>query len=288
MITVVAFAAQAERWVPRPLKFGLARLIGMLVYWLVPRIRRNTTANMSVVLNLPPTDPRVRALAMRSVISYGEMTLDFLRTYRMTPEELLRYTVAIEGLHHLRAFKEMGRGGIMITAHFGSWDCCGSLVSVDQPTHVVAETFGSRSLTAVLDNVRARKNLRTIQLGNAARGILRSLRRGEFVALLADRPTPGKGVQVMFFDRPVWVPDGAAVLARHTGSPLLVGGMIRYPDGTYSAHGMPPIVIDKDRPAAEAVQEAMQQVMWNLETLIRKAPAQWYMFRPMWPEALDA
>lgn len=288
MITLLALAAGAERWVPHPLKFGMARLFGMLVYWLVPRIRRNTTANMSVVLNLPPTDPRVRALAMRSVISYGELLVDFLRTHRMTPEELLRHTVEIEGLHHLRKFQNMGRGGIMITAHFGSWDCCGALVSVDHPTHAVAETFGSRALTALLDNVRARKNLRTIQLGNAARGILRTLRRGEFVALLADRPTPGKGVQVMFFDRPVWVPEGAAVLARHTGSPLLVGGMVRYPNGTYSAHGMPPIMIDRDRPAAEAVPAAMQQVMRDLETLIRKAPAQWYMFRPMWPEALDA
>jgi len=288
VITLVAIAAQAERWVPRAVKFGLARMFGMLVYWLVPRIRRNTTANMSVGLNLPPTDPRVRALAMRSVINYAEFMVDFLRTYRMTQEDVLRRTVAIEGLHHLRTFQNMGRGGIMITAHFGNWDCCGGLVSVDQPTHVVAETFGSRSVTALLDDVRARKNLRTIQLGNAARGILRTLRRGEFVALLADRPTPGKGVRVRFFDRPVWVPEGAAVLARHTGSPLLVGGMIRYPDGTYSAHGLPPIVIDKDRPAAEAVQEAMQQVMWDLEVLIRKAPAQWYMFRRMWPEALDA
>ncbi len=288
MITLVALAARAEQWVPRPVKFGLARLFGMLVYWLVPRIRRNTTANMSVVLNLPPTDPRVRALAMRSVVNYAEYAVDFLRTYRMTPEELLRQTVAIEGLHHWREFQEMERGGIMVTAHFGNWDCCGSLVSVDRPTYAVAETFGSRSVTALLDNIRARKNLRSIQLGNAARGILRALRRDEFVALLADRPTPGKGVQVMFFDRPVWVPEGAAVLARHTGSPLLVGGMIRYSDGTYSAHGMPPIVIDRDRPAAEAVQETMQQVMWDLETLIRMAPAQWYMFRPMWPEALEA
>ncbi len=288
MITLVAIAAQAERWVPRPVKFGLARLFGMLIYWLVPRIRRNTTANMSVVLNLPPQDPRVRALAMRSVINYAEFVVDFLRTYRMSQEELLRQTVTIEGLDHLRSFQRMGRGGIMVTAHFGNWDCCGSLVSVDRPTYAVAETFGSRSATALLDSVRARKNLRSIQLGNAAREILRALRRGNFVALLADRPTPGKGVQVMFFGRPVWVPEGAAVLARHTGSPLLVGGMIRYADGTYSAHGMAPITIDKDRPAAEAVQEAMQQVMWDLETLIRKAPAQWYMFRPMWPEALEA
>ncbi len=288
MIILVELAARAERWTPGPLKFGLARLCGMLIYWLVPRIRRNTNANMAVVLGTTPDDPRARRLAMRSVVSYAEHLVDFLRSYRMTTEELLRHTAAIEGLHHLRAFQAMGRGGIMITAHFGNWEWCGGLVSLDQPTYAVAETFRSRSFTALLDSVRQRKNLRSIQLGGAARTILRVLRRGEFAALLADRPTPGKGVQVQFFGRPVWVPEGAAVLARRTGSPMLVGGLVRHPDRTYSAHGMPPIVIDQDAPAAEAVQQAMQQVMQDVEELIRKAPAQWYMFRPMWPDTTAA
>ena len=48
---------------------------------------------------------------------------------------------------------------------------------------------------------------------------------------------------------------------------------------------MPLIVVDPHRPKAQAVAQAMQQVMYDLETLIRKAPWQWYMFRPMWPEA---
>ena len=111
------------------------------------------------------------------------------------------------------------------------------------------------------------------------------LRRAEFVGLLADRPTPGKGVQVEFFGRATWVPEGAAALARRAGSPLLVGSVTRNPDLTFNAYGLPPIIVDQDKPAAEAVREAMQRVMWDLETLIRKAPTQWYMFRQMWPEA---
>ena len=285
MLTLVAIAAWAESRTPDQIKWGLARLVGTLTYWLVPRIRRNTTANMAVVLNRPSTDPEVRNLAMRSVIAYFEYILDFLRTYRMTMVDVLQQTVTIEGLQHIRAFESMGRGGIMITAHFGNWELCGGLISQERPTYAVAETFQSQSINALFDSVRSRKNMRSIQLGNAAREIMRTLQRGDFVALLVDRPTPGKGVQVQFFGRPVWIPQGAAVLARRTGSPLLVGGMVRHADRSYTAYSMPPILIDPDRPPAEAVQDAMQRVMWDVEKLIRKNPSQWYMFRRMWPEA---
>ena len=285
MLTLVAIASWVESRTPDPIKMGLARLVGTLTYWVIPRIRRNTTANMAVVLNRPPTDPEVRDLALRSVIAYIEYMLDFLRTYRMTMADVLQQAITIEGSHHLRAFENMGRGGIMISAHFGNLELCGGLISQRRTTYAVAETFPSRSVNALLDSVRARKNVRSIQLGNAAREIIRTLQRGDFVALLADRPTPGKGVQVEFFGRPVWIPHGAATLARRTGSPLLVGGIIRHKDRSYTAYGMPPILIDPDQPAAEAVQEAMQKVMWDVEKLIRKKPSQWYMFRQMWPEA---
>ncbi len=285
MIALIEICTTIERWMPVPVKIGLARLLGLVAFWLFPRIRRNTIANMSVMLGLPASHPRVRALALRSVQAYAEHLADFLRMYRLTAAELLRQTVHIEGYENFRRFQSMGLGGVLISAHFGNFEWCGGLVSLDSPTYAVAETFSSRSLTALLDHVRAKKNMQSLQLGGAARGILRVLRRAEFVAIVADRPTPGKGVQVEFFGRPTWVPEGAAALARRAGSPLLVGGMTRNHDRTFNAYGMPPIFVDRDKPAPEAVREAMQHVMWDLETLIRKAPAQWYMFRPMWPEA---
>ena len=65
----------------------------------------------------------------------------------------------------------------------------------------------------------------------------------------------------------------------------MVGGLTRNGDGTYTGHAMPPIFWDRSLPRDEAVQRGMQQVMWDLEALIRKAPEQWYMFRPMWEAA---
>ena len=284
MKTLVGLAAALERVTPTALKYGLARMFGALAFRLSPRIRRHTTANMSVVLDLPPEHPRARRLARQSVMAYAEHVVEFLRTYRMSVRELLDLTTRVEGYEHFKAMHDLNRGGIMVSAHFGNWEWCGGLVSLDHPTYAVAETFPSRAVTHLLDHMRASQNVQSIQLGGAARQILRVLRRGDYVALLADRPTPGDGVRVQFFGRPVWVPAGAAALAARAGSPLLVGGVIRNPDHTYSAYGMPPILVDGDRPRAEAIREAMQRVMLDLETLIRKAPAQWYMFRRMWTD----
>lgn len=282
MIPLFEFGSRVVLWTPRPVSAAIARLLGTLTFWLVPRIKRNTTANMAVVLNLPASDLRVQVLAQRSVLAFAEHVHDFLRGFRMSHIDLMDRTVRMDGYKHFKELHEMRKGGMMITAHFGNWEWCGGLVSLDNPTNVVAETMRSRAVTGMLDHVRAKLNLRTIQLGNAPREILRALRRGEYVALLADRPTPGRGVEVEFFGRPAWVPEGAAALAQRAGSPMLVGGVTRNGDGTYTAHAMPPITWKPDESRDEAVQRGMQQVMSDLETLIRRAPEQWYMFRPMW------
>ena len=285
MITLFELGSRLVGWIPRPISAALARVLGTLVFLLVPRVRRNTTANMAVVLGLQASDPRARDLGRRSVVAFIDHVIDFLRGFRLSKADLIRRTARIEGFEHFKAFHEQRKGGIMITAHFGNWEWCGGLISLDHPTHVVAETMRSRAVTGMLDHVRGKLNLHSIQLGNAAREILRALGRGEYVALLADRPTPGHGVQVDFFGRPAWVPPGSAALAQRAGSPLMVGGMTRNGDGTYTAHALPPIVWTHGESRDEAVQRAMQQVMWDLEALIRKAPEQWYMFRSMWETA---
>ena len=285
MIALFEIGSRVVSWMPRSISVAITRVLGTLAFWLLPRVRRNTIANMAVVLDLPASDSRVRSLARRSVVAFAEHVMDFLREFQMSLAELMEKTVRVEGYEHFKAFHEMRRGGIMITGHFGNWEACGGLVSLDHPTNVVAETMRSQAMTGMLGGVRAKMNLRSIQLGGAAREILRALRRGEYVALLADRPTPGRGVQIKFFGRQAWIPEGSAALAHRAGSPLMVGAMTRNGDGTYTAHAMPPIVWERDESRDQAVQRGMQQVMWDLEALIRRSPEQWYMFRPMWEVA---
>ena len=284
MIRLFELAGWILDRLPTLLATAVARLAGKLAFKVMGKVRRNTIANMSVVLGRPETDPAVRTLARESVAQYAEHSVDLLRFHQGTHSDVRSRVVSIEGWENILAAHKVGKGGIFVTAHFGSWDVAGATVAFDYPVTVIQETFSNPAANELLRRVRADKGVRAVQLGYAARPALRALRRNEYLGVLADRPTPGEGVEVSFFGRRTNVPAGAAKLAIRTGAPIVVGGAIRNRDRTYSVIGYPPIYTDGDRSPNASVEGITQAVMSNIEMMIRRRPDQWYMFRPMWPE----
>ncbi len=284
MIRLFELAGWILDRLPTLLVTAVARLAGKLAFEVMGKIRRNTIANMSVVLGRPETDPAVRALARESVAQYAEHSVDLLRFHQSTHSELRRRVVSIEGWENVLAARRVGKGGIFVTAHFGNWDAAGATVAFDYPLTVIQETFSNPEANELLRRVRADKKIRAVQLGNAARPALRALRRNEYLGVVADRPTPGEGVEVSFFGRRTHVPAGTARLAIRMGAPIIAGGAIRNRDRTYSAIIYPPIYTDGDKSPNASVEGITQAVMSNIEAMIRRRPDQWYMFRPMWPK----
>ena len=284
MIRLFELAGWILNMFPTLLVVAVARLAGKLAFEVMGKLRRNTIANMSVVLGRPETDPAVKALARESVAQYAEHSVDLLRFHQSTHSELRRRVASIEGWENVLAARKVGSGGIFVTAHFGNWDAAGAIVAFDYPLTVIQETFSNPEANELLRRVRADKKVHAVQLGNAARPAMRALRRNEYLGVVADRPTPGEGVEVSFFGRRAHVPAGTARLAIRTGAPIIVGGAIRNRDRTYTVIGYPPIYTDGDRSPNVSVEGITQAVMSNIEVMIRRRPDQWYMFRPMWPE----
>ena len=287
MIRLFELAGWILGGLPTLLVTAMARLAGKLAFELMGKVRRNTIANMSVVLGRPGTDPVVKALARESVAQYAEHSIDLLRFHQDSHFDLRRRVKSIEGWENVVDARKLKRGGIFVTAHFGNWDVAGATVAFDYPLTVIQETFSNPEANELLRRVRADKNVNAVQLGYAARPALRALRRNEYLGVVADRPTPGEGVEVSFFGRRTYVPAGTAKLAIRTGAPIVVGGAIRNPDQTYSAVAYPPIYTDSERSPNASVEGITQAVMGNIEAMIRRRPDQWYMFRPMWPKHLN-
>ncbi len=117
------------------------------------------------------------------------------------------------------------------------------------------------------------------------------MRRNEIVLLLVDRPMPGEGVPVQFFGETAWLPSGPAAIALKTGASIVIGHCIRLPGDVRFAGGLEPALdyaplLTGDKEAD--VRAITQAVASAMETLIRRAPDQWYMFRPMWPRPATA
>jgi KDO2-lipid IV(A) lauroyltransferase len=125
--------------------------------------------------------------------------------------------------------------------------------------------------------------LTIVPLGEAGGVLLRTLRNGGLVGLLCDRDIVGNGVEVEFFGEKTTLPGGPATLALRTGAALLPTAVYGGPGRGHSAIIMAPVAVERTGRLRDDVTRVTQQVAQDLESLIRRAPDQWYLFQPNWP-----
>ncbi|MGH2510649.1 MAG: lysophospholipid acyltransferase family protein, partial [Ktedonobacteraceae bacterium] len=182
---------------------------------------------------------------------------------------------------------ESGKGAIIPTAHFGSWDIAGALLAYHFPLAAVAETFRDARLNELLQDQRRAKKIEIIPMEGSARRILRALQKNMFVAIVADRPmTKEAGVEVTFFGEKTYVPGGPAALAVKSGAAIVPGYVWYGRPEQFCIRIFAPIFAQAVNGPEEREREIMrltQYIYSTLEEVIRVVPTQWYMFRPFWP-----
>ena len=174
--------------------------------------------------------------------------IDVMRLrYRARP---LRRLVEIRGREHLDAALAGGKGAILCSAHFGSFDCAFSLLGASgfpvttigrwQHNYTAGLSSAERRLwnlvyTRRLLRHRHRPNIEPwpgrVGVAALAAAILRA---NEVVTIAIDAPPldsdKPRAVEVPFLGRRARFLPGAVTLAQLTGAPLLMGFMYRTAD----------------------------------------------------------
>ncbi len=282
MLILFELASRIYGYIPGILKTATARLVGRVVFRLNARVRRNTIANMSVVLGLPPQEARVREVARRSVMEYAEYAASVPDFYRTSPKEIAEDITYVDPDEILAPVLAQGRGAVFATGHFGNWDIAGARMASMMPLWVVQESFDDSRINEILKRIRESKNMKSVLIGDSFLPLFRGLLRGDAVGLMIDRPTPGEGVEIEFFGRRTMVPDGIGRLAVRAGLPVLVGAALRERDGRHTLFALGRVDVDLSGTDEDCVQRVIQGVFHRFEKIIRMAPEQWYMFRKMW------
>lgn len=275
---------------PRGLRHGLASTVTSAGYlgWRAKRVV--TQENMATVLGLPAADARVRRAALSSWYNYGRTaaSLICLPFLDMTAVEAgsLDLSRDMSWREHLRAAEAPGRGLIMTTGHFGSWDLAGAIAARYVPLSAIADTFKDPRLDNLLQSHRREKRVSIIPVANAARPALAELSAGRALAIVVDRPVePGRGVEVTFFGRTAYVPAGAAAMAVRSGAAILPGYVWYAPGNRHYIRAFAPMFPQPVRDAAERraeVRRLTQYMMSCQEEVVRQSPTQWFMFRRFW------
>jgi Kdo2-lipid IVA lauroyltransferase/acyltransferase len=231
----------------------------------------------------PDRDPRwIRATAVESMRHLGREGVSILRLDRLGADAI-RARTELVGEAHLTGPLSEGRGVLLVSGHFGNWEIGGAAVaSRGYPIDGVARAQNNPLFDARLNATRERVGMRVVDRRGSTKTLLRSLRDGRVVALVADQNVQSAGVFIPFFGIPASTARGPALLASRTGAALVFAAAIRCPgsEARYRVelepiHPPPPDAEDPDR-------FILERYLAHLERVIRDYPEQYLWAHRRW------
>lgn len=200
-----------------------------------------------------------------------------------------RVDPVVQGREHLDAALARGRGAVVALTHSGNWDVVGAWAVQRYGGFVtVAERLRPEALFQRFVDYRTSLGFEILPMtgGEApVRGLLRTLRAGRIVCLVADRDLSRHGVSVDFFGHRAAMPPGPASLAAATGAALLPLGCWFTGSGSglggdqgwgFRIH--PPVPV----PGRAGVPAATQSMADAFAAEIAEHPQDWHMLQPIW------
>src|SRR5215472_11945874 len=208
---------------PRPLARSLGATVGMLAYWLYPRLRRVGRRNLDLAFPEKSRQEKKRVLG-GVYVSLGRLLAEFCLFPRYTRENVSKVAV-YEGLQNFAEANARGKGVVFLTAHLGGWEVSSFAHSLyGHPMDIVVRPLDNPLVNALVDRYRTLHGNRTIPKQDFARGLLTALRKGHTVGILMDtNMTPPQGAFVDFFGVPACTATGLARVALHTDAAVLPG-----------------------------------------------------------------
>jgi len=268
---------------PRRIGYLIATLVGDIIYLVSPRIRGTIASNVMHVMGAESDDAEVRRVVRGVLRNASKNYLDLIRIPRMKPQQIKRQ-VTPHGVHHLVDALARGKGVMLVTAHFGSFDMAVQLLAVHSVrTTIPVEALEPERLLDHVVSLRKNKGLNIIPAKSGAlQALIKALRNGEIVLIACDRDITGEAPKALFFGEETRLPDMAVRIALRTGAAIIPVFNIRRDDGEYDVYVEPPIEVVSNGTAN--VTGHMNEVIRVMEKYIKSCPEQWAVLEPVWPE----
>lgn len=255
---------------PFPVQIALGRVLGGFAYWLMPGRRRIARTNIN--LCFPELDARARRRLLRAHFqSLGIGVIETAMSW-WAPADRLRGLARIEGLEHLHAALDHGRGVILLSAHFTTLEIGGRLLALHAPFHVLYRPHKNAAFEAAMQTARARHFEKAISRDDM-RGMLRSLKANLPVWYAPDQNYGREhSIFVSFFGIPASTITATARLARISGAQVVPFFQERLPGAAGYRLRLHPALenFPTDDDAADT-----QRINDLIEAEIRKLPAQY-------------
>jgi KDO2-lipid IV(A) lauroyltransferase len=200
---------------------------------------------------------------------------------------------------HFKQALGVGRGVVVVSAHYGNYCLLPMALALDAPVVGMVMKPSQRSRTSLIGAFRwfvrssclPAMGAQVLETnGSAWKAAQEMLGHGGVVIILADLPFGSRTVATRLLGVPHAIPTGAAALARLSGVPLLPVVIRRSADSTHEVLSLPPYsnagrvhhTAERQRTADDC--EVMESCLRFFERQILTAPEQWLWFHRAWNE----
>jgi Kdo2-lipid IVA lauroyltransferase/acyltransferase len=250
---------------------SLARLFVQLLDLGVPKLRRTALRNLQLAHMPASIVDGVFANLARSLALFARLP----RIHAQNISGYIRY----DGFEHYQEAKRRGKGVLFATAHLGNWELSAyAHALLAEPMNVVVRPLDNASVDAIVEERRAGSGNRIISKKDAARDILKALRRNEPVGILIDQNvTLEEGTFIDFFGTPACAGTAFARIAAHSGAAVIPGFAFWIDaEQRYVLKFYPLVDISGD-----AIEDT-RRIHAVIEQAIREHPEQWLWLHRRW------
>jgi lauroyl/myristoyl acyltransferase len=251
----------------------------------VTRLERN----LARVLGPEAPPERVREVSKQAMRNYLRYWCDTFRLETWS-QERIDATFPVDGEQNIDDGVAAGRGVILALPHMGNWDHAGAWAAHKYNGFTtVAERLKPERLFERFVAYRESIGMEVLPLTggqNTFLGLVRRLKAGGLVCLVAERDLTDRGVPVQFFGEITKLPAGPAALAVSTGASLLPVVLYYQPD-YQQAVVHPPIPVPAEGTRDEKIAALCQALADVFAKGIAEHPADWHMLQRLWLDDLD-
>lgn len=253
-------------------------LVGRLGWHVVIRDRRKALAMTGIAFPDMTMSER-RDLGRSCFRHLGTALMEVAWLPNLDREGMKRFT-KWEGLEHLQAAVDEGRGVVLFTGHCGNWEWMAAAIALaGLRMNVIAREIEESRFNDYIVASRARFGIDTIGRGSSssARDIIRTLRSGAILGVLIDQNIRTEIVKIPFFGRSAPTPVGPAKLAVKSEA-MVIAGFAERREGRHHIRFEPAIdtrEIDDPREITRIMTEA-------IEAQVRRVPGQWVWMHKRW------
>ena len=261
-------------------KKRIAELLTFLAFDII-KIRRKYVIN-ALQEHLGYSQAKSLKMARKIYLNFLLNSMEMSGLKYFTQESLLS-RVNIEGLEHLQEALSRKKGAIIVSGHYGLWELVPPWLAInDFPVTVVVRRQNNPEVDKWMEDMRQKHGPKTTDSGYGLREILKSLRKGEILALMVDQDNGKQGIFVKFLNKWASAPVGPAQISLRTKSPIVPLTMIPNYKGKHLLKIFPAFYPENYENNTEGQQKLSQDYTDVLEQLVKKFPQQWFWLHRRW------